>query len=60
MKKMDITTLGRGGSDTTALALAAALKAKNCYIFSDVDGVYTTDPKKVKDAKKLSALSYNE
>ena len=59
-EKMDITTLGRGGSDTTALALAAALKAKNCYIFSDVDGVYTTDPKKVKDAKKLSALSYNE
>ena len=51
-EKMDITTLGRGGSDTTALALAAALKAKNCYIFSDVDGVYTTDPKKVKEAKE--------
>ena len=46
--------------DTTALAIAAALKAKNCYIFSDVDGVYTTDPNKVKDAQKLSALSYEE
>ncbi len=56
----DITTLGRGGSDTTAVALAAALEAKNCYIFSDVDGVYTTDPKKLKEAKKISALSYNE
>lgn len=59
-ENMDITTLGRGGSDTTALAVAAALKAKNCYIFSDVDGVYTTDPNKVKDAQKLSALSYEE
>lgn len=59
-ENMDITTLGRGGSDTTALAIAAALKAKNCYIFSDVDGVYTTDPNKVKDAQKLSALSYEE
>lgn len=56
----DITTLGRGGSDTTAVAMAAALKAKNCYIFSDVDGVYTTDPNKVKEAKKLAALSYQE
>ena len=59
-ENMDITTLGRGGSDTTAVAIAAALKAKNCYIFSDVDGVYTTDPNKIKDAKKLSALSYKE
>ena len=59
-ENMDITTLGRGGSDTTALAIAATLKAKNCYIFSDVDGVYTTDPNKVKDAQKLSALSYEE
>lgn len=57
---MDITTLGRGGSDTTAVAIAAALDAKNCYIFSDVDGVYTTDPNKLKQAKKLSALSYEE
>lgn len=48
---LDITTFGRGGSDTTAVALAAALKAKHCYIFSDVDGVYTTDPNKVTIAK---------
>lgn len=59
-ENLDITTFGRGGSDTTAVAIAAALKAKNCYIFSDVDGVYTTDPNKVEDSKKLSALSYNE
>ena len=59
-EKMDITTLGRGGSDTTAVAIAASLSAKNCYIFSDVDGVYTTDPNKLKEAKKLSALSYQE
>ena len=57
---MDITTLGRGGSDTTAVAVAAAMKAKNCYIFSDVDGVYTTDPNKLETAKKLTALSYDE
>lgn len=56
----DITTLGRGGSDTTAVALAASLKAENCYIFSDVDGVYTADPNKIKEAKKLSNLSYDE
>ena len=59
-ENMDITTLGRGGSDTTAVAIASALNAKNCYIFSDVDGVYTTDPNKTKEAKKLSALSYEE
>ena len=59
-ENMDITTFGRGGSDTSAVALAAALNAKNCYIFSDVDGVYTSDPNKIKDAKKLAALSYNE
>jgi len=59
-ENMDITTFGRGGSDTTAVAIASALKAKNCYIFSDVDGVYTSDPNKVEDAKKLSALSYEE
>ena len=57
---MDVTTLGRGGSDTTAVAISAALKAKNCYIFSDVDGVYTTDPNKYNDVKKLPALSYEE
>ena len=59
-KSQDITTLGRGGSDTTAVAIAAALNAKHCYIFSDVDGVYTTDPHKVSDAKKLEELSYTE
>ena len=57
---LDITTLGRGGSDTTAVAVSAALKAKHCFIFSDVDGVYTTDPNKVSDAKKLDTLSYVE
>ena len=59
-KNLDITTLGRGGSDTTAVALASAIKAKHCYIFSDVDGVYTTDPNKVTIAKKLTSLSYEE
>ena len=59
-EKLDITTLGRGGSDTSAVAVAAALKAKDCYIFSDVDGVYTADPNKFKEAKKIAALSYNE
>ena len=57
---LDITTLGRGGSDTTAVALASALNAKNCYIFSDVDGVYTTDPNKISTAKKLEKISYEE
>ena len=59
-EQLDITTLGRGGSDTTAVAVAAALNAKHCYIFSDVDGVYTTDPNKIPEAKKIPALSYNE
>ncbi len=59
-ENMDITTLGRGGSDTTAVAISAVLGAKNCYIFSDVDGVYTSDPNKLKEAKKLSAISYEE
>ena len=59
-EKLDITTLGRGGSDTTAIAIAAALKAKNCYIFSDVEGVYTADPNIIKNAKKIPALSYEE
>lgn len=59
-ENLDITTLGRGGSDTTAVALAASLKAKHCYIFSDVDGVYTTDPNKVTTTKKLEELSYKE
>lgn len=56
----EITTLGRGGSDTTAVALAAALKAERCEIFTDVDGVYTADPRIVPTAKKLSVISYGE
>ena len=57
---MDITTLGRGGSDTTAVAIAAKIKANHCYIFSDVDGIYTTDPNQVKIARKIDSLSYEE
>ncbi len=56
----DITTLGRGGSDTTAVALAAALNAKYCEIYSDVEGVYTTDPSVVPEARKIQSLSYDE
>ncbi|WP_054697459.1 aspartate kinase [Syntrophomonas palmitatica] len=56
----DITTLGRGGSDTTAVALAASLKADRCIIFTDVDGVYTADPRIVKEARKLERISYEE
>lgn len=56
----DITTLGRGGSDTSAVAIAAALKADKCQIFTDVDGVYTADPRKVKTAKKLNEITYDE
>lgn len=56
----DITTLGRGGSDTTAVALAAALKADKCEIFTDVDGVYTADPRVVKEARKLEEITYDE
>ena len=56
----DITTLGRGGSDTTAVAIAAALKADRCQIYTDVEGVYTADPRKVPDAKKLEAITYDE
>ena len=59
-EKGDITTLGRGGSDTTAVAIAAKIKADHCYIFSDVDGVYTTDPNQVTIAKKIDSLSYQE
>src|SRR6187402_250434 len=55
-----ITTLGRGGSDLTAIALAAALKADKCEIYTDVDGVYTADPRVVKDAQKLEEISYDE
>ena len=56
----DVTTLGRGGSDTTAVALAAALGADVCEIYSDVDGVYTADPRLVPDAQKLNQLSFGE
>jgi len=55
-----ITTLGRGGSDLTAIALAAALKADLCQIYTDVDGVYTADPRIVSDARKLNEISYDE
>ena len=56
----DYTTLGRGGSDTTAVALAAALHADACEIYTDVDGVYTADPRVVKDARKLNEITYDE
>lgn len=56
----DYTTLGRGGSDTTAVALAAALRADACEIFTDVDGVFTADPRIVKDARKLDEITYDE
>ncbi len=56
----DYTTLGRGGSDTTAVALAAALDADKCEIFTDVDGVYTADPRVVKNARKLDEITYDE
>jgi aspartate kinase len=56
----DVTTLGRGGSDTTAVALAAALGAEACMIFTDVDGVYTTDPRVVPEARKLDVISNDE
>lgn len=59
-KENNITTLGRGGSDTSAVALAAALKADVCDIFTDVDGVYTTDPNMCDKAKRLSRISYDE
>ena len=58
--KKEITTLGRGGSDLTAVALASALGARICEIYTDVDGVYTADPRIVRDAKKLSRISYDE
>jgi len=56
----NITTLGRGGSDTTAVALAAALKAEECQIYTDVDGVYTTDPRMVDGARRLSKVTFEE
>ena len=60
MESGDITTLGRGGSDTTAVALSAALNADECQIYTDVDGVYTTDPRVVPEAKRLDTVTYDE
>lgn len=59
-EKGNITTLGRGGSDTTGVALAAALKADECQIFTDVDGVYTTDPRVVPEARRLKKITFEE
>lgn len=59
-KMGDVTTLGRGGSDTTAVAIAATLGADLCQIYTDVDGVYTADPRKVSTAKKMDAITYGE
>lgn len=59
-KQEDITTLGRGGSDTTAVAIAASLRADLCQIYTDVDGVYTADPRLVDGARKLDAITYDE
>jgi len=59
-RESDITTLGRGGSDTTAVAIAAALKADRCDIYTDVDGVYTTDPRVADKARKIEKISYEE
>ena len=59
-KNDDLTTLGRGGSDTTAVALAAALHADECEIYTDVEGVYTADPRVVPDSRKLKEITYDE
>jgi aspartate kinase len=59
-ENMDISTLGRGGSDTTAVALAVAVKAKLCEIYTDVDGVYTADPRLIAEASKLDEIGYEE
>ena len=56
----DITTLGRGGSDTSAVAIAAAMRADLCQIYTDVEGVYTADPRKIPGARKLDEITYNE
>ena len=58
--KGEITTLGRGGSDTSAVAIAAAMKVDRCDIYSDVEGIYTTDPRVVPTAQKLKEISYEE
>ncbi len=59
-EEMDVTTLGRGGSDTSAVALAAALKAERCEVYTDVEGIYTADPRLVPDARKLDEVTYEE
>lgn len=59
-EKGDITTLGRGGSDTSAVAIAAAMKADECLIYTDVDGVYTTDPRVVSEARRLQKITFEE
>ncbi len=59
-EEMDITTLGRGGSDTTAVALAVSLKAERCELYTDVDGVYTADPRIVPEARRLDEIGYDE
>ncbi len=59
-EEMDVTTLGRGGSDTTAVALAASLGARECQIYTDVEGVYTADPRLVSEAQKLAEIGYDE
>ena len=56
----NITTLGRGGSDTTGVAIAAALRADECQIYTDVDGVYTTDPRMVPEARRLKSITFEE
>lgn len=56
----EITTLGRGGSDTTAVAMAAALGAKECEIYTDTEGVYTTDPHLIPEARKLEVIGYDQ
>ena len=56
----DVTTIGRGGSDTSAVALAASLNSEVCEIYTDVDGVFTTDPRKIESAKKINEISYDE
>ena len=55
-----ITTLGRGGSDTSAVAIAVALKSKICEIYTDVEGIFSSDPRVVKDAKKIKNITYEE
>ena len=59
-ENFNITTLGRGGSDTTAVALAAVLRADSCEIYTDVDGVYTTDPRQLPEARRMKRISYDE